>query len=64
MIFIQGGEHLTNEELMRQYHARDESVSEKLYNKNVGFISNIAVEVAKLFSCSTVTASMKPIRNA
>lgn len=46
-----GGELLTNEELILQYYSGDETVLEKLYHKNIGFIRDIAKEVAVSFNC-------------
>lgn len=42
---------MTNEELILQYYGGDETVLEKLYNKNIGFIKNITKEVAVSFNC-------------
>ncbi len=42
---------MTNEELILQYYNGDETVLEKLYNKNIGFIKSITKGVAVSFNC-------------
>ena len=42
---------MTNEELLREYYAGDDSVFETLYKRNLGFIKKIAVEAAADFHC-------------
>lgn len=42
---------MTNEELILKLYDGDETVLEKLYNKNIGFIYGIAKEVAVSFNC-------------
>ena len=42
---------MTNEELLRQYYAGDDSAFETLYKRNIGFIKKIAVEAATDFHC-------------
>jgi DNA-directed RNA polymerase sigma subunit (sigma70/sigma32) len=42
---------LTNKELMRQYNLGNDSVLDELYDKNIGFVADIAKEVARLYNC-------------
>lgn len=42
---------MTNEEMIQKYYDGDESMLEKLYNKNIGFIHSIAKESAAAFNC-------------
>ena len=45
------GEHMTNEEMIQKYYDGDDSMLEKLYNENIGFIHSIARESAVAFNC-------------
>lgn len=45
------GEHMTNEEMIQKYYDGDDSMLEKLYNENIGFIRSIARESAVAFNC-------------
>lgn len=47
---------MTNEELILKFYDGDETVLEKLYNKNIGFIRSIAKEVAVSFNCYSKSA--------
>lgn len=42
---------MTNEEMFQKYYDGDESMLEKLYNENIGFIHTIAKESAVAFNC-------------
>ena len=42
---------MTNEEMIKKYYNGDDSMLEKLYNKNIGFIHNISKESAVAFNC-------------
>ena len=42
---------MTNEELIQQYYAGDESALAELHDQNIGFIYSIAVDVATVFGC-------------
>ncbi len=42
---------MTNEEMIQKYYDSDESMLEKLYNENIGFIHSIAKESAVAFNC-------------
>ena len=43
---------MTNEELILKFYDGDETILEKLYHKNIGFIRSIAKAVAVNFNCS------------
>ena len=47
---------MTNEELILKFYDGDETILEKLYNKNIGFIRTIAKEVAVSFNCYNKSA--------
>ena len=47
---------MTNEELILKFYDGDETILEKLYNKNIGFIRSIAKEVAVNFNCYNKSA--------
>ena len=47
---------MTNEELILKFYDGDETILEKLYNKNIGFIRSIAKEVAVSFNCYNKSA--------
>ena len=47
---------MTNEELILKFYDGDETILEKLYNKNIGFILSIAKEVAANFNCYNKSA--------
>ena len=53
---------MTNEELILKFYDGDETILEKLYNKNIGFIRSIAKEVAVNFNCYNKSAE-HPILN-
>lgn len=42
---------MTNEEMIQKYYVGDDSMLEKLYNENIGFIHSIAKEAAAAFNC-------------
>ncbi len=42
---------MTNEEMIQKYYDGDDSMLEKLYNENIGFIHSIAKESAVAFNC-------------
>lgn len=42
---------MTNEEMIQKYYEGDDSMLEKLYNENIGFILSIAKESAVAFNC-------------
>lgn len=42
---------MTNEEMIQKYYGGDDSMLEKLYNENIGFIHSIAKEAAVAFNC-------------
>lgn len=42
---------MTNEEMIQKYYDGDDSMLEKLYNENIGFIHSIAKESATAFNC-------------
>lgn len=42
---------MTNEEMIQKYYDGDDSMLEKLYNENIGFIHSIAKEAAVAFNC-------------
>ena len=50
---------MTNEELLREYYAGDNSVFETLYKRNLGFIKKIAVEAAADFHCVQYQSTSK-----
>ena len=47
---------MTNEELILKFYDGNETILEKLYNKNIGFIRSIAKEVAVSFNCYSKSA--------
>ncbi len=47
---------MTNEELILKVYDGNETILEKLYNKNIGFIRSIAKEVAVSFNCYSKVA--------
>lgn len=42
---------MTNEEMIQKYYNGDDSMLEKLYNENIGFIHSIAKESSVEFNC-------------
>ena len=50
---------MTNEELILKFYDGDETILEKLYNKNIGFILSIAKEVAANFNCYNKVRSIR-----
>ena len=49
---------MTNEELILKFYDGDETILEKLYNKNIGFIRSIAKEVAVNFNCYNLNTTI------